>query len=109
MRLMRPLTSNITLWVQVPKYRVYSQNHDYDSVETIYTSYLGALEPEGQCHLCNSPSSSSTKHGCMRVKERSEGSNVVPFWVGYNNPCKQNTGHNQKGTTLEPLGSNMTP
>ena len=32
------------------------------------------------------------------------GSNVVPFWVVYYIVPKKKIGHNQKGTTLEPLG-----
>ena len=31
-------------------------------------------------------------------------SNVVPFLAVYYNPYKQKIGHNQKGTTLEPVG-----
>ena len=33
------------------------------------------------------------------------GSKVVPFWIIYNDPLSRKTGHNQKGTTLEPLGN----
>ena len=33
------------------------------------------------------------------------GSQVVPFWAVYYTPYKQKIGHNQKGATLEPSGS----
>ena len=35
-----------------------------------------------------------------------KGSKVVPFWVVYLQPQRRKIGHNQKRTTLEPLGGN---